>query len=69
MQIIFNVIPFLVCLQATESISMINYKDRQKITAYIEYIKVHEDADYIGYFLNLSEEEQINELNEIETNC
>jgi len=65
MQIIFNIIPCNDCLQATENISMINYKGRQKITAYIEYIKVHEDADYIGYFLNLSEEEQMDELNEI----
>lgn len=43
--------------------SMINYKDKQKITAYIEYIKAYEDADYIGYFLNLTEEEKLKEIN------
>ncbi len=42
---------------------MINYKDKQKITAYIEYIKAYEDADYIGYFLNLSEKERLKEIN------
>ena len=42
---------------------MINYKDRQKITDYIEYIKAYEDADYIGYFLNLTEEEKLKEIN------
>ena len=31
--------------------------------AYIEYIKAYEDADYIGYFLNLTEEEKLKELN------
>lgn len=45
---------------------MISYKDRQKITAYIEYIKAHEDADYIGYFLNLSDKEKLNEIKEME---
>ena len=42
---------------------MINYKDKQKITAYIEYIKAYDDADYIGYFLNLTEEEKLKEIN------
>ena len=42
---------------------MINYKDKQKITAYIEYIKAYEDSDYIGYFLNLTEEEKLKEIN------
>ena len=42
---------------------MINSKDKQKITAYIEHIKAYEDADYIGYFLNLSEEEKLREIN------
>lgn len=37
-------------------------KDRQKITAYIEYIKANEDADYVGYFINLTDEEKINEI-------
>ena len=31
--------------------------------AYIEYIKAYEDADYIGYFLNLTEEEKLKEIN------
>ena len=42
---------------------MISYKDKQKITAYIEYIEAYEDADYIGYFLNLSEKEKLKEIN------
>ena len=42
---------------------MISYKDKQKIMAYIEYIKAYEDADYIGYFLNLTEEEKVKEIN------
>ena len=42
---------------------MINYKDKQKITADIEYIKAYEDGDYIGYFLNLTEEEKLKEIN------
>ena len=42
---------------------MLSYKDKQKIMAYIEYIKAYEDADYIGYFLNLTEEEKLKEIN------
>ena len=42
---------------------MLSYKDKQNITAYIEYIKACEDADYIGYFLNLTEEEKLKEIN------
>ena len=42
---------------------MINYKDKQKITAYIEYIKEYEGADCIGYFVNLSDKEKLKEIN------
>ena len=42
---------------------MLSYKDKQKIMAYIEYIKAYEDTDYIGYFLNLTEEEKLKEIN------
>ena len=42
---------------------MINYKDKQKIMSYIKHIKAYEDADYIGYFLNLTEEEKLKEIN------
>ena len=42
---------------------MINYKDKQKITTYIEYIKANEDTDYIGYIINLTEKEKLKEIN------
>lgn len=42
---------------------MTDYKDKQKIEAYIERINAHEDADYIGYFLSLTDEEKLKIIN------
>lgn len=40
-------------------VSMDNNKDGLSLSRYTEYITSHEDADYVGYFLSLKEEEQI----------
>lgn len=38
---------------------MYNNNSRLDLSRYTEYIASHEDADYVGYFLSLKEEEQI----------
>lgn len=46
---------------------MVSYKDKERISRYIANMMAqNEDADYIGYFLNLTEEEKLTEINEME---
>lgn len=46
---------------------MVSYKDKERISRYITNMMVqNEDADYIGYFLNLTDEKKLSEINEME---